>query len=204
MFELCDQYSFERFKTKIQDLNYIEKGIFFSEMFFFLEECKRLNINTVAESGVRQGMSTRVLMLASNYKIFSVDKDLRRSPVWQGSKRHRYIKGDSMVCLLELINDFYWRDFAILIDGPKRELAIELKNILLARYNVRLVAIHDLMIDDPLAADADNHSQCGAFRDDGPGAELDDMITPKYRLKYPNGPGLAIWENKRNHEQCYL
>lgn len=178
----------ERFSEVCRSLPYRDKGMFYSEVFFFLQACADHGIDMIVESGVKNGMSTRLIASAWPGEIISIDKD---SGALEPVEGVQFLHGDSRRLIPLVLEQSAGRKVAVLIDGPKGAAALALKDAIWAKPEVLLVAIHDLPLGS--APDASRHSQTPEYRV-RTGLKLDAIMKHHYRDKYPGGPGLAIWE----------
>lgn len=182
------------FRTICTAVGYRPKGIFFSELFLFLRACQQAFVDIIIESGVKNGTSTDVLAAAFPGPMISIDLvPPTRWGVTPGNTLlvgHRaFITGDAAVLIPEQLDKLGGATkVAVLIDGPKGDRARALRDVCLARPNVRLVAIHD----EPLGGGETRHSHDATFREYY-GQGLDELVPAEWRKKYPKGPGLAIW-----------
>jgi predicted O-methyltransferase YrrM len=180
----------ERFADCCRALPYRDKGMFYSEVYLFLEACDQQGVDLIIESGVKNGMSTALLSSAWPGEIISIDKErLSIEPV----ARVEFCLGDSRIVIPAVLSESAGRRVAVLIDGPKGAEAVALKDGIWPVPEVRVVAIHDVPLAG--AAGASRHSQAKEYRRQA-GTSLDWLIKHRYRDKYPDGPGLAIWEKK--------
>ena len=182
--------SVERFADVCRSVPYRHKGMFYSEVFLFLEACANHGVNLIIESGVKNGMSTRLIASAWPGELISVDKAAVPPDAVIGVD---FIHGDSRIMVPAILSESHGRRVGVLIDGPKGEAALALKDQIWAEAEVRLVAIHDL---PPEVHGCSRHSRWPAFRRHI-GMQLDALIRHDYRDKYPDGSGLVIWEKSQ-------
>lgn len=162
---------------------YVAKGIFYSELFLFLETCARRGVQRVIESGVKHGFSTRMLHAAFPGPLISVDQVACVTPPGV-----HFVKGNALAVVPLIAERMSDRRLGILIDGPKGDAALALKDACALIPSVHVVAVHDAQ----RGGGETFHSQDPAFRKFA-GCELDALITHAYAAKYPVGPGLAVW-----------
>lgn len=172
------------------DYPYVQKGMFYSELFLFLEACWQAHVSRLIESGVKFGFSTRLLRAAFSGSMISIDREPCPTP--QGVT---FVRGDAALMLPGIVAGRPFLCSGILIDGPKGDTALALKDACLRHRAVRVVAIHDL----PRGHGETCHSHDPTYRHVA-GRELDALIAHAYAAKYPNGPGLAVWLNPRSPE----
>jgi hypothetical protein len=179
----------ERFAEICRANPYRRKGVFYSEAFLFLQCCERHKVDTIVESGVKFGMSTALLRAGFDGELISIDKEGDALPI-EGVD---FMQGDSRKLIPKILSSSEGRRVAVLIDGPKGSAAISLMWDVMNWPNVRLAAVHDIGRANFVGALASQHSHDSYFRHLF-GDRLDDLIQHDYRRKYPQGPGLAIWE----------
>jgi tRNA A58 N-methylase Trm61 len=166
----------EEFKRLTSDLIYKPGAIFPSEMFLFYCEAKACEADHIIESGVGHGGSTRYLArLFPSARITSVDKNEGHPGLTE------FRKGDATQLLPEIVKYSHRKNIAILIDGPKKQKAINLAGNLLQDSRVHFVAVHDL-------PDGDSHTK--SWRDN---YGFLDANVGEYLKHYPNGPGLMVF-----------
>jgi hypothetical protein len=183
----------ERFADICRANPYRHKGMFYSEVFLFLQCCANHDVDIIVESGVKFGMSTALLRAGFDGVLISIDKDGVAPPI----KDVIFFQGDSRKIIPQVLLEFATQRVAVLIDGPKGSAAVALMWDAMRWECVRLVGVHDLprASESNAAAVETQHSHDPYFRE-VMGNQLDDLIQHDYRRKYPNGPGLAIWEKK--------
>lgn len=184
--------SASRFAEICLSLPYRDKGMFYSEVYLFLLACSAHGVDLIIESGVKNGMSTRLLASAWPGELVSIDKDLRSLGSLEPLQGVRLLHGDARKEIPALLSVSRGRRAGVLIDGPKGSAALALKDAIWEAPEVRVAAIHDLPLG---ASGSSRHSHEAEFRRQV-GASLDGLINHHYRDKYPFGPGLALWEKK--------
>lgn len=171
------------FDAHVSAIPYVDRGMFFSELYLFSLYCWRAGVTAIIESGVRNGLSTRVLH-ALWPDVTSIERRLDRLP--EGFP-FEVLLGDGLTVVPELVADRPNTSLGVLIDGPKGEHARLLRELVFAYPNVLVAAIHD----QPKGLGEHVHTTDAEFR---PIREaLDRGIPEEYRLKFPEGPGLSIW-----------
>lgn len=188
----------ERFDAIAAREPYRRKGMFYSEVYLFLDACQRQRCDLVIESGVKNGMSTS-LLLASGVpaELIAIDKAEGISlaaiaptdPPFPFSVRFQFRRGDALQLLPRLFDERSESRIAVLIDGPKGSAALRLKNACMARRSCLLVGVHDAA---PGLGET-RHSREASFQRSA-AKQLDRFVGAEYRSKYPAGPGLGIWE----------
>jgi predicted O-methyltransferase YrrM len=181
---------FDVFARICSELPYRRKGMFYSEVFLFLQRCAAHRVDLIIESGVKFGMSTALLAAAWPGELLSIDKDSASLEPVEGVQ---FFHGDSREVIPAILKESRGRRAALLIDGPKGATALRLKTDAMRSDEVRLVGIHDVVRRGVSGETC--HSHDTEFRRCF-GRRLDDMIRHAYKEKYPDGPGLAIWEKK--------
>lgn len=190
-------FNIEIFRKRTQSLGYRPKAIFPSEMFIFATQAKHWKIDHIVESGVGYGGSTSYLIkLFPNIKISCVDNDRYRQfdrvkiLLKRQTPNIELFKGESVKLLPRIVRKSRAKRIAVLIDGPKRQRAVELANHLKRDRRVRFVAVHDL---SPVLAEQGTFTSMAESYDELR-AELDSVVGD-YRRYYPRGPGLTFFEN---------
>jgi len=137
----------DSFESAITGIDYEDKGILFSEMFFLLAAVGPGFSKRVLESGRARGQSTHVLgAMFPDAKIISIefDRDSPDAPIAEarlkplGNVELHY--GDSR----KLLFDHLAPGSVAVIDGPKGFRAIRLAFQLLRTGKVKMVFIHDV------------------------------------------------------------
>lgn len=180
--------SLQRFEEICRAVPYRKKGMFYSEVFLFLQSCARHRIDTIIESGVKNGMSTALLAASWPGEVISIDKGSVPPDAVIGVD---FMHGDSRELIPSIVRESKGRRLAVLIDGPKGSAAVALMYDCLRFPEVLVVGIHDVKRGTALKETW--HSHQPEYRR-LVGQRLDDLIVDDYRLKYPQGPGLAVWE----------
>lgn len=173
------------FRAVCKVIPYINKGIFYSELYLFLRECHRRRVDLIIESGVKHGFSTRIIAQAYDGNVISIDREIAIKPI---NHKSTLIEGDSIQIIPELLERHADKRIGVLLDGPKGLKALALKDACLSHPAVKLVGIHDVARGNGERL----HSHDESFRARY-GRKLDEMIHTDYAAKYPNGPGLGIW-----------
>jgi hypothetical protein len=172
------------------ELPYRRKGMFYSEVFLFLQRCAAHRVDLIIESGVKFGMSTALLASAWPGDLMSIDKDSGSLEPVQGVQ---FFHGDSREVIPAILKESRGRRVGVLIDGPKGATALRLMADSMRAEEVKLVGIHDVVRHGVSGESCHSHEP--EFRRQF-GRRLDDLIRHAYKEKYPDGPGLAIWEKK--------
>jgi hypothetical protein len=178
----------EEYEAVCTRVSYQPKGMFYAEVWIFLQACQRHACDLIIESGVKNGMSTRLLAACWHAPIISIDKKpVAVDAVFPGVQ---LLKGDSTELLPRLLEDRPERRVAVLIDGPKGSKAQALKDRCLRLSACRLVGVHDLA----MFRGESEHSHDSSFA--LVRQRFDKYVSAEYRKAYPLGPGLGIWEKK--------
>lgn len=182
----------DTFKRLTGDLPYRPKAIFPSEMFLFYREAIGCGADHIIESGVGYGGSTTYLArLFSGVAITCVDNDNygQFDAVKRLNPNIEFEKGDARKLLPQIVRRSKGKRLVVLIDGPKRKVALDLTMTLLTEPKVRFVAVHDLT--PALAKGGALSSRDEAFREKF--GELDAGVGD-YLKFYPQGPGLTVFK----------
>ncbi len=175
-----------QFTKATAGIPYVSRGMFFSELYLFTVTCLEHGVEWVIESGVRNGLSTRVLRVLWPGRLESVENKPGRVPA---DLQSGLIVGDGFVVVPELIEWHRPMQVGVLLDGPKGPKGDELRAVCLRLPNVKVVAQHDI----PSGQGETTHSQVPRFRQKI-GDALDARIPANVRNCYPKGaPGLSIW-----------
>jgi predicted O-methyltransferase YrrM len=170
----------DEFAALIPQYPYRAKGMFYSEVFLFLLACEAQQVTRVVESGVNEGMSTALLATRYAGRMWSIDQ--RRVRVPRGVT---FVYGDATALMPDVLRHAKGR-IGVLIDGPKGDDALALKEACWANRRVKVVAVHDV----PVECGATQHSHSPEYRCL---SRLDASIPSDYRATYPDGPGLGVW-----------
>lgn len=135
------------FESATRGIDYEDKGILFSEMFFLLAAVGPGFTGRVLESGRARGQSTHVLgAIFPDAEVVSIEFD-RDSPDAQVAEQRlkgfdhiRLLYGDSRQLMFQHLQP----GTVAIIDGPKGFRAIRLAFQLLRTGSVRCVFIHDV------------------------------------------------------------
>ena len=175
-----------QFEALTADLPYLPKGMFYSELYLFTVHCLTAGVVHIIESGVRNGVSTRVLRALWPNGVCSVDLKPWRSPV---DLQPYIITGDGRQIVPLLVNNYVRTSVGVLLDGPKGSKGDMLRRQLWESPHVKVVAQHD----SPRGRGETIHSWDETFRRDI-GEALDRRIPAEIRAHYLSGcPGLGIW-----------
>lgn len=177
----------QEFDALTADVAYAERGMFFSEVYLFTMACRKAGVERIIESGVRNGVSTRLLRALWPGRVTSIEVKPGRVP---DALQASLLVGDAMDLLPQLLRDDP-TPTGVLIDGPKREKAQQLRDICLQVPSARVVAVHDIR----MGRGERQHSHDATWRA-AVGNALDKRIPDAIRSLYPLGaPGLGVWVN---------
>lgn len=158
------------FQSRIRDVPYEDKGVFFSEMLFVLAAVGPGFGSRVLESGRARGQSTFVLgRIFPDADIISVefDKDSPDAPIAEDRLKDfghvKLLYGDSR----KLLFDHLQPGSVAIIDGPKGFRAIRLALQLLRTGKVGKVFIHDVYKGIATRRFLERHVPGTVFSDDG-------------------------------------
>lgn len=172
------------FERQTAGIAYQDRGMFFSEVYLFTKWCLERGVERIIESGVRNGVSTRLLHALWPGRVTSVEVNPRYLPP---DFPYQVEIGDGSILVPQLIAASTERT-GVLLDGPKKEHGHALRRRVLAMTpTVKVVGQHDVRVgqgEDFHTTDA----RYAPIRD-----ALDQRIDERYRQKFPNGPGLAVW-----------
>lgn len=158
------------FQSRIRDVPYEDKGVFFSEMLFVLAAVGPGFASRVLESGRARGQSTFVLgRIFPQADIISVefDKESPDAPIAEARLEDfanvKLLYGDSR----RLLFDHLQPGSVAIIDGPKGFRAIRLALQLLRTGKVGKVFIHDVYKGLATRRFLEHHVPGTVFSDDG-------------------------------------
>lgn len=136
-----------KFRTSLVDVSYEKKGIWFSEILFIFSFCEYFQTKLLLESGRARGQSTLCLSkLLPKTEILSIEhiKDSEDSLIAEERLKKqdnvKLVYGDSFECLKKIK---FNTNFFMLIDGPKKNLAINLAKKILLYEKCLGVFMHD-------------------------------------------------------------
>ena len=140
-------------------LTYYRQGIFFSEGFSFCNFYDIFECDIIIESGLRFGGSTRMFLnyfdndtiIKTNDLCSETTKNDIKNTINLIREEHpkrdwAFYPGDGKKVVIDLIKKYENTDkkIAILLDGPKYDLALEIQEMCFKFNNVKFVAIHDM------------------------------------------------------------
>lgn len=162
---------------------YRPKGVWYSEMFLFLNACLNHRVSLIIETGVRHGMSTSLLSATRAYwRVISIDRSFQI----EAPDGVEFVRGDAEALVPTLVLAEADERIGVLIDGPKNEAARALKDRCLEFPAVRVVAIHGTLRDQGEAMHS-HDPRCDVYR------SVDRFVDAEARAIYPKGPGLSVW-----------
>lgn len=127
------------FQRATAHLAYVPKGVMFSELYLFHRACLETGVDAIAESGVANGLSTRVLR-ALGWAVTSFDKDARFVPK---DLRDVVTIADGRQAVPAWVAAHRSQRLGVLLDGPKGPKAAAVRDWCLTQPQVRVVAQHD-------------------------------------------------------------
>lgn len=131
----------EEFNNKTHNINYMRHGVFKSELYIIFCLYRELGCNFFIESGLCNGVSTNTLLALISDDYIGIDMDEACQAAKIDKPNFHFIHGRTEERIFELVRSD--KQIFIFIDGPKGQMAIDLKNQLLELDNVKTVAIHD-------------------------------------------------------------
>tara|TARA_Y100001938_G_C8099750_1_gene440747 strand:- start:1368 stop:2096 length:729 start_codon:yes stop_codon:yes gene_type:complete len=142
------------FINTMSKIRWQKKGIFFSEALAFVAMCKKYNINTIVESGVRNGDSTEMWLkyFGDDVRVYSVDLMQYENDVnaainrLSGYKNLEFRKGDGEVVVPTIVESLP-KDARVgmLLDGPKSFGAMRIIEKCFKNSDlVKFASIHDM------------------------------------------------------------
>lgn len=179
-------FSVGTFTAQTADIAYVPRGMFFSELYLLTAQCVAAGVERVIESGVRNGLSTRVLRAFWPGALDSIERKPSLSPA---DLRADILKGDGRELVPRLIATHAPTPLGVLLDGPKGAKGDALRAVCWTFPHVKVVAQHD---SAPGRGET-MHTTDRDFRR-AIGNDLDARIPAAVRAQYPLGcPGLGIW-----------
>ena len=149
----CDEI-LEGFLDKMSPLSWQRKGIFFTEALAFIAMCKKYRVDTIIESGVRNGDSTEMWLnyFGKDVKVFSVDLMDHEDDVSAAVKRlshHENLefkRGDGEVVVPKIVENLpSTARVGMLLDGPKSFGAMRITEKCFKMSDVvKFTSIHDM------------------------------------------------------------
>ena len=224
-FKTCDEIK-QEFCEKLSDIVWQKKGVFFTEALAFIAMCKMYKIDTIIESGVRNGDSTEMWLkyFGDDIHLYSVDlmehKDDVNAAVnrLSGYENLSFKQGDGEKIVPGLIHILKGKNIALFLDGPKEFGAMRItQRCFAASSDVKFSSIHDMgngalkVSTKPSTAqsiktmrgwnnfvfDTDDIDFRQRYSDiDKRLGGSNNPDWTEYKNKYPTGCGLAFIENK--------
>lgn len=146
----------ENFKSKLEEyandfkrhlpIKHLPSGIATSEGFSFCAMVDYFEIDCVIESGVCNGGSTGIFATCfdPSVEIIAIDMKLKKEVEERLSPRVSFLSGDGVKLIPKLVEERADKKIAIMLDGPKGNVAVDLAEQLLAKDNVLFVGIDDV------------------------------------------------------------
>lgn len=193
----------DQFINTTKHIDYLDNGIFDSELFVIYSLFKKLNCDLLIESGICYGYSTKILLHSLNVDHCGIE--LSSQFVEFGRKlekehsNFKFYNEDSSLIIPKIIKENEDKNIFVNIDGPKGENAIKLKNNIKNYKNVKAISIHDHidMNSDQIFSTRNNPEFNSIYFDKlnqkQKNKKHSDQINNTYYDVYPNGPGLVIY-----------
>lgn len=189
IFKACETV-LPHFRNLVCD--YEERGILNSEMLAVCSVCEELGVEVLIESGRARGQSTLTLakyFLGRDFRLISIEYSRDHDAYFAERRLGAYedvelLYGDSRILIPKLVKDFKEKRIAVLLDGPKGPLAVELFRAVLATSdNVLAGFFHDTYKGSRTRPFLCEHFQNVFFTDDKKYVEiysvLDEICLPK-------------------------
>jgi len=179
----------EAFQKMTADLAWLPRGVMYSEMYLFSVTCQQQGVTAIAESGVANGMSTRLLrrvwddVTSFEWNTNGLAPDLAKS----------IVMGDGRALVPEWVSARPRQRLGVFVDGPKGPPARPLREWCLEQPQVRVFAQHDYEMG---SEGEDLHGNDPAFRRDV-SSVLDKDIEPRQMTKRLDKRGIGIWINRQ-------
>lgn len=188
----------EDFRELVKDVDYEEKGILYSEMFFMSLAVSQFEPLRILESGRARGQSTEILArMFADMPVISVEYDSNSPDVEVAKKRLAPYKnvecqfGDAR----EILPEISKAGDIVIIDGPKSWRGLKLLFKLLASRKFDLAFIHDVNVGTPDRAFLEKHLPSTNYSDDTEFAEVchdlddraKDSLPPENRFEATKG-----------------
>lgn len=196
------------FIEKTKNNEYLDNGMFDSELFLSYVFFKELKCEILIESGVCHGYSTLNYLKLLNVQQFGIDinNDAYNTGLnlEKSFPNFKMYKGDSFSIIPNLLNSNKDKNIFISIDGPKYEKAIELKDLCLSFNNVKCASVHD-HTESPnddykfstVTHPTFNKKYFNLLNNKQKNKSHNKFKNKSYADVYPNGPGLTIFVNKK-------
>lgn len=145
------------FYHKTKDIPKTPHCMRLSELYFIYTLISQFGCKQVIESGTYMGYSAGVLSRLLTLPLQTIDLFLtpQADKLRKTNKFVHFLKGNSLEIIPILLEYNNKRPVGVVIDGPKRELAIELAVSCLQFPNVLFCTIHDVDTDAGIQAFAD-------------------------------------------------
>lgn len=170
------------FQRATGHLRYAPRGVKVSEMYVLARTCAEQGVEAMAESGVANGVSTRILR-ALGLPLTSFDKDPRVIPE---DLRDVVTVADGRTAIPAWVEAHPAQRLGVLLDGPKGPKGARIRSWCLTQPHVRVVAQHD----SRRGSGETRHSHDPEWQD---AAALDTGIPADAPVR--TAPGLGIWIN---------
>jgi len=172
------------FQAATAGIAHAESGMFFSELYLFAETCQANGVTHILESGVCNGVSTRLLNALWPGRVVSWENNPRKVPAKFSCP---VVLGNGIDLIPAWLKHHQGRRVGVLLDGPKGPKGAELRKVCFTFSSVRVVGQHDALRGQGETL----HSQDPIFDELD---VLDVRVPADVRKRYALGsPGLAIW-----------
>lgn len=151
--DMCGKIK-DDFVSKMSGMHWHKKGIFFTEALAFVTMCKIHKVNTIIESGVRNGDSTEMWLkfFGDDIKVISVDLMQYKQDVNAAINRLSHYEnlefreGDGQVVVPDIVRSLPEDAVVgVLLDGPKEFGAMRIaETSFLISDKVKFISIHDM------------------------------------------------------------
>jgi hypothetical protein len=200
----------EIFETIVDNVEYQNKGIWYTEAFLFTSVCSLLGVEVIVESGVASGCSTDIFASCFDGPVISVDNDSYgifddTAKRLSHHKNLYMLKGNSFNVIPRVVADSADPEsgltinndtrVGVFIDGPKGKEATRLRSELSKFKNIVCFGYHDYS--------GQNRIEMGEFKNSLVTHDLDFMAKYSYlndkviqavpkQAKHKNGPGVCV------------
>jgi hypothetical protein len=151
--DICSEIR-DEFMSKMDGMHWHKKGIFFTEALAFIAMCKAHGVNTIIESGVRNGDSTEMWLkfFGEDIRVISVDLMQHKDDVDAAINRLSHYEnlefkaGDGEIVVPEIVRTLP-EDAVVgmLLDGPKEFGAMRIaERCFRISDKVKFISIHDM------------------------------------------------------------
>jgi hypothetical protein len=155
--------------------NYEERGILHSEMLAVCALCDEIGIEVIIESGRCRGQSTLTLARYfedQHVQLISIELVRDENALFAEERLAHYgnvqlLYGDSRKLMPRLVGELAGKRIAVLLDGPKGQIAIDLvKTLIQQSENIVVAFFHDMRKGVPQRSIMENNFRRVFFTDD--------------------------------------